>query len=151
MIDDLSQVDIALLKADIASRQYTAKELAKQYDATVAELRAFVEEHREEIETLSHVQDDRLDDDPNTLEPTPEQLDSMWITKKAERLWRLQVVAERLLPIAHMDNMAAREFRSYLAAAANELGQLLHRGAGDVGEGATLSIDIGGVDLDNLR
>ncbi len=46
---------------------------------------------------------------------------------------------------------AVRELRSYMQLAANELGQLLHRGAGDAGDGSYLSVDINGVNMENLR
>jgi hypothetical protein len=82
----------------------------------------------------------------------------MWITNKAQRLQRLQRVAD----IAYDDIVsgglvgaelatAVREFRSYLTSAANELGQLLHRGAGDSGTGDYLSVELNGVDMDSLR
>ena len=46
---------------------------------------------------------------------------------------------------------AVRELRAYMTAAASELGQLLNRGAGDSGQGEYLSVDIQGVDMENLR
>lgn len=87
--------------------------------------------------------------------PTPKQLDDLWLTNKFERLKRIQFLAdgmyESIVSGAYYgDATLMREYRSYLMLAANELGQLLHRGAGDSG-GDTLSVDIQGIDMENLR
>jgi hypothetical protein len=88
----------------------------------------------------------------------PADLSELWIGNKTERLRRLQEIAE----ISYRDIMhgdlagaelatATREFRSYLMLAANELGQLLNRGAGDSGEGTYLSVELNGVNTDDLK
>jgi hypothetical protein len=85
-------------------------------------------------------------------------LDELWITNKFERLKRLQDLAElQFQDAAHGDlvgadlSTALREFRSYLALAANELGQLLHRGSGESGTHEMLNVNIEGIDMEQLR
>lgn len=148
----LTPVDQHALINAIANREGTAKQLAERYGATVQELRMFVEDHRAEIEQAT------VDNVPTPDDITPQQLDDLWITNKFERLKRLQAVADTTY-MAIDDHMlvgpdlamAVREFRSYLMLAANELGQLLHRGSGDTGTGDTLSVDIQGIDMENLK
>jgi hypothetical protein len=152
----LTAVDTAQLIQEIATRAAPARVLAERYGAAVAELRAFTEAHREAIESAAEAAK-RAEE---TAEPTPGQLDGLWITNKYERLRRYQDVAagayDRLtfgtddMPSAEYATVL-REFRSYLMLAANELGQLLHRGAGDSGDGDVLSVDIQGIDMDSLR
>lgn len=145
----------ALIRA-IALRDRTANELAIDFNLDVQTLKDFVELNRPAIQA----ERDRLDNPPpDTGEPTPEQLSDLWITNKFERLKRLQEVAEEAYQniVGGMYDSPAeqatviREFRSYLMLAANELGQLLHRGAGDAGEGDSLKIEIAGVDMESLR
>ena len=143
----------------IALRQGTARELAKRFDATPEELREFVTNNLRAIEAAKR----RLTDGAAAIAEvdtvTPVQLDELWITNKFERLKRLQAVAEETymsitqgaMVTPAEQAMAVREFRSYLMLAANELGQLLHRGSGDAGTGDSLSVDIVGVDMDSLR
>lgn len=142
---------------DIATRAGTARELAAKHHMDVTDLRSFAETHMPAIEAAKR----RLEAPEETTEApdivTPKQLDDLWITNKFQRLKRLQAVAdytEKMITDGAMTPAelatAVREFRSYLMLAANELGQLLNRGAGDTStEG--LSIDIAGVDMDNLR
>jgi hypothetical protein len=142
----------------IATRQGTARELAEKFNTTTEALRLFATEHKERIEQAKRRLEGGEEEEatPDTLTPT--QLDDLWITNKFERLKRLQAVAEETenmivgggMSAAEL-SMAVREFRSYLMLAANELGQLLHRGSGDSGAGDTLSVEIAGVDMDALR
>lgn len=139
----------------IAKREGTARELAQWYGTTPEELRDFVEANRPAIQAEAQ----RLEEPPPAADLSPTDLDGLWITKKFERLKRLQEVADDsynqltdsagMLPAEYATAM--REFRSYLMLAANELGQLLHRGSGDSGTGDTLSVDIQGIDMENLR
>jgi len=148
---NLSVADAALLINDIALRAGTASELAAMYDVDVEELRVFAENNMDAIKIAKEHYERTSEETEVTEQPTPTQLDDLWITQKFQRLWRIQKIAERLEKDAGYDAMAAREFRSYLMLAANELGQLLHRGSGDSGTGDTLSVDIQGVDMDALR
>lgn len=138
----------------IALREGTAKEIAKWFEVSIDWLKSFVEENKEELEEVRNRANAQL----ASVEPTPTQLDHLWITNKFERLKRLQELAE----IQYKDcqhgrlggaelSTALREFRSYLALAANELGQLLHRGSGDSGVDEQLSVDIVGADMEKLR
>lgn len=140
----------------IATRQGTAKQIAEWFACTPDFLRQFVIDNREAIEAAKRRAEN---DDSNTGSLTPQNLDELWITNKFERLKRLQAVAEETYKTI-VDGAAMnpaeqatviREFRSYLMLAANELGQLLHRGSGDSGTGDTLSVEIAGVDMDALR
>jgi transposase-like protein len=139
----------AMIRA-IARREGTVRELAHRFGIALDQLRKFAADHMEEIKEYAQQQ--------TTGEPTPEDLDSLWITNKTQRLRRLQEIAE----ISYRDitagdlvgaelATATREFRSYLMLAANELGQLLHRGAGDSGEGNYLSVEMNGVNMDELK
>lgn len=135
----------------IARREGTARELALRFGIPPSGLRAFAAEHEEEIRAVADAQ-------TVSSEPTPADLDSLWIANKTERLRRLQEIAD----ISYQDiksgglvgaelATATREFRSYLMLAANELGQLLHRGAGDSGNDSYLSVELNGVDVENLK
>lgn len=150
-MDHLSPVDVLCLKNDIACREYSGSTLAKTYGTTVADLRSFVEENREELEQIRKEQEPLDTSEDASTQPTPTELADLWITNKFERLKRLQEVAERMYPSAHLDAVSAREFRSYLMLAANELGQLLHRGSGENSNGAVLSIEVDGINLDDLK
>lgn len=140
----------ALIRA-IATREGKASELATRFAITVPELRQFVQDNLEHIEAYAE-----SPSDSGTV--LPADLDELWIGNKTERLRRLQEIAE----ISYRDIMhgdlagaelatATREFRSYLMLAANELGQLLNRGAGDSGEGTFLSVEMNGVNMDDLK
>lgn len=143
----------ALIRA-IVRREGTAKELAERFGYTTKGLREFVAQNGAELVTAR----ERIADAEANDEPTPEQLDDLWITKKFERLRRLQKLAEIQYRDATTGNLvgpdlstALREFRSYLALAANELGQLLHRGSGDSGTSDPLSVVVEGVDMEKLQ
>ena len=159
-MESLSKAERQGLINAIATRQGTVRQLAERYDATPDELREFTTANLPAIEAAKR----RLTEPEDTTEAaatlTPVQLDDLWITNKFERLKRLQVVAEETygtittagaFASAAEQAMAVREFRSYLMLAANELGQLLHRGSGDAGTGDTLSVDMIGVDMETLR
>lgn len=144
----------ALINA-IATREGTAQELARRYGRSVEFLRTFVNKHREEIEAaqIKHEQhESEVDETSLGTEPTPIDLERLWIANKTDRLNKLQNIADRLYTdcMNTFDAATLREFRSYCAAAANELGQLLHRGAGD-SSSDTLNVDIQGVDFENLK
>ena len=137
----------------IARREGTAKELAIRFDMPPSALRAFVDAHREQIEAVAQPESD-------PAELTPQDLGELWISNKSERLRRLQRIADLAYDDLITNNKgmvpaelatAMREFRSYLMLAANELGQLLNRGAGESGEGTYLSVEMNGVNMDDLK
>ena len=158
----LSPFDREMLLDALARRAGTGAELAQQYDCSLEALRAFVAVNHGELttrraEALSEAHSGP-DDEPDVVTPT--QLDQLWLSNKFERLKRYQAVADMLYksmgskqyPLSGSDlSTAAREFRSYAMLAANELGQLLHRGAGDTGDGDTLALDINGVNVSDLK
>jgi hypothetical protein len=153
-MEEMTSADrIALVNA-IAGREGTASQIALWYDTSVEWLRSFVEDNREELEeTRLRILEAESEVEQSSDTITPVQLDDLWITKKFDRLKRLQKIADLLYEEAQhdpTDSTVLRELRSYLVAAANELGQLLHRGSGESGTDS-LSVDIQGVDLDNLR
>jgi hypothetical protein len=162
---DLTPTDQAMLLGALARREGTAREIAWWYSLSPEELTEFVAENRPVLETMraefEREQEEAEQADTEPGDPalvTPLQLDQLWISNKAARLTRYQQVSDVLyrdLAKGHLSgsdlSTAAREFRSYLQLAANELGQLLHRGAGDSGDADTLSLDIQGVDIDSMR
>lgn len=134
----------------LVTKQGNARELSERFSRSVDWLRKFVEDNKQELEEARRAYELSQDTD----DVTPQQLSELWITKKFERLQRYEEIANLLYEEAKKDptdSTVLRELRSYLAAVANELGQLLHRGAGDAATGDTLSVDIQGVDLDSLR
>jgi hypothetical protein len=151
--------DERALIADVATRAGTAKEIAKWYGVTIAELKQWVAEHRTELEAYREGLLDRPESEPEpSAELDPTQLADLWITNKFERLRRLQLLAELQYKQCESGKLVGaelatglREFRSYLALAANELGQLLHRGSGESADGETLEVEIKGVDMNALR
>jgi hypothetical protein len=154
---NLSDVDRLRLIDDIARRAGTAKRLAKLYGISINELQTFVDDNKEQLEIVREAAElDALENkefkDPKSTQPTPTQLSELWITNKFERLLRYQQVAEALYKNAkYGDQVATREFRTYLHAAAEELGQLLNRGAGEAADGDVLSVDIKGVNMESLK
>jgi hypothetical protein len=145
---------IALVNA-IATREGNAKQIALWYGTTVDELRSFVEEHRGEIEQAKLEIEASSKDSESPNEVTPTELGELWIGNKFARLQRYERIADKLYKEAMehgigADSTVLRELRSYMVAAANELGQLLHRGSGETGTDS-LSVDIQGVDMENLR
>lgn len=155
-MEELTETERRILIDAIASREAPAKELAHKYGYSVADLRAFTEANLEAIQLERTALDQQEAEAAATL--TPKQLDDLWITNKFERLKRYQAVCDKLYRDAMNRGLAGTEFatalrelRSYMLAVGNELGQLLHRGAGDAGTGDVASYDIQGVDLENLR
>jgi len=141
----------------IALREGTARELADRFETTPEALREFVADNKPAIEAaLRRFNAPEPPIEPATLDPN--QLEDLWITNKFERLKRLQAVADETYKSIVNGTMSTaeqaivvREFRSYLMLAANELGQLLHRGSGEGSTGDSLSIDIQGIDMGNLQ
>ncbi len=155
LMQELTPEDEQDLIRDIATRAGTAKEIASWYGFTGAELRAYVEAHKPQLERAR----EKAEAPPELpAEPSPVELDALWITNKHERIKRMQQAADLLYRDIQGEKFegaelatAYREFRSYLAHVANELGQLMHRGAGDAGTGDSLAIELEGIDLDTMR
>ena len=85
---------------------------------------------------------------------TPKQLSELWIGKKFDRLLKYQIIADELYELileGSTDPTVLREFRSFCLAAANELGQLLHRGAGESADGTVVRYNFGNVDMDAMK
>lgn len=154
-IEELSADDRSELLWTIAHKKGTASQIAEWYSTTPGQLRMFVAANREALEAEAS-RPENATDAPESLSPT--QLADLWITNKFERLKRYQTLADALYDSASNGKLSGadlattvREFRSYLALAANELGQLLHRGSGDSGQDSVLSVEIAGVDMEALR
>jgi hypothetical protein len=135
----------------IASREGTAEELAEQYGRSVGFLRRFTENNLRAIELAS----EGLAEATTPIDlVTPATLAELWISNKTDRLTRYQNIADRLYTIAMErgpDSTVLRELRFYMLAAANELGQLLHRGSGDSADGDKLQVEFLGVDPDSFK
>lgn len=157
----------------LARRDGTAKEIARHFNMSKAELLAFVDENRDalelarervemaaEIAAEAAAERRKVDAALSGLEGAeddldPNQLDELWITKKYERLKRYQLIVDRLYKLAAngsglTDATVLRELRSFMRYAAEELGQLLHRGSGEAGD-SSLTYNLVGVDPDTLR
>lgn len=152
-ITDLEPEAFQELVLDIASREYKASKLCEMWQCSKEDLQAFVSTNRMAIELARQEMD--VGDESTEDTVTPTQLSELWITNKFERLRRLEEVADLAYTAIHAgaygDSTLLREFRSYLTLAANELGQLLHRGAGDAADGDVVTYEFKGIDLDNLR
>lgn len=144
----------------IALQLAKAGELAELFHTNVVDLQEFVAEHRERITAVRErfLEPENAEDGKALSSVNPGQLEDLWISNKYERLRRMQDAADRMEEMIMTGHLApaelataVRELRSYMALAANELGQLLHRGAGDTATGDTLSVEIGGVDMESLR
>lgn len=148
-MERLTDADRQSLLNVIALREANAGQLMRRYKATREELQSFVEENQDELERI-RLETEASEEDSE--EPTPAELANLWIANKTERLQKLQNIADRLYIdcMNTFDAATLREFRSYCAAAANELGQLLHRGAGESGSD-TLSVDIQGVSIEDVK
>lgn len=147
----MSEADRRILIIAIATKEGTAEELSIRYGYTIKELRSFVDDNIEEI-TKAREAWEREESTSDTT-PDPNELEKLWIASKAARLKKMQNIADRLYRdcmVGGFDAATLREFRSYCQAAANELGQLLHRGSGEAGDD-TLNVDIQGVDFERLR
>jgi len=148
MAERIKQKDRQALIVAIASREHTAKELSTEFGYTVEELKAFVASHKDEIQLAADAMEDADNDTPMDV-VTPEQLSELWISAKYARLKRYEMVADKLFHASMLGSPAPvvlRELRFYMTAAANELGQLLHRGAGEQADGDKLQVEIVGVD-----
>jgi small-conductance mechanosensitive channel len=141
---------IELIK-DIANRAGTVAELCSWYGMSRAQLERFLEDNREAIEEEAN---GGAEPAQESTEPTPTQLEDLWITNKFERLKRLQDIAD--MAIEYMktegaDQAMMREARSMMMLASNELGQLLHRGSGDSAGTDTLNVVFDGIDTEVLK
>lgn len=148
----------------VALREGTARELAERFNMPVKALRAFVAEHED---TIRHIAEEAAWEAQRAAAEAeaapddvvlPKDLDELWISKKTERLRRYQVIADQLFYACTAldkrgltDATTLRELRSFMRYAAEELGQLLHRGSGDMPEDATVRYVLPGVDMENLR
>lgn len=149
-MERMTPADKQALIIAIATREGTARQLALWYDLEIPQLRQFTEDNLEAIERARQAWEDS-EQDPSSVSPS--ELSELWISDKSARLQRIERVAGLLyrdIVEGTRDATTLRELRSYMALAANELGQLLHRGAGDSGSD-TLNVDIEGVDFENLR
>lgn len=142
----------------IALRVGTGQQIADLFGITLHGVKLFAQRNQERLERARERITGEAAPQPEAAQPTPGQLSDLWITNKYERLKRLQTIAEEMEKTIANGGMSAaelatavRELRSYMMLAANELGQLLHRGAGDSGDGSYLSVDIQGVNMENLR
>lgn len=149
----MSDADKEILINAIATREGTAHEISQRYGYSLKFLRSFVGTHKDAISKAREAWEEHRPSTEDT-EPTPVELEHLWIASKASRLERLQAIADKLYSDCMADGVpdaaSLREFRSYCVAAANELGQLLNRGSGDSGSD-TLNVDIQGVDFEQLR
>jgi hypothetical protein len=158
----LSKSDRDALIYAIASKEGTAKELAWKYGHTVEDLREFVndyqhyiEEVRYEIEQAQQIAAniDKIDQ-LGQVETGIDlgKIDDLWISSKYKRLKRYQQVVDQLMASKYMDATTLREIRSYMHYAAEELGQLLNRGAGQSADSeSTVKYSIDGIDPEDLR
>ena len=147
-MDELSEREHKQLINAIARKEGNARYISNKYNRSVDWLREFVRQHKEELEEAREALS--IED----TEPTPSQLGELWISNKTERLRRYQAIADELYKEAMDDPTDAtvlREFRSYLAAVANELGQFLNRGAGEGNPDDTLSVEVEGVNTERLK
>jgi len=150
----LSAADRLTLLNAIAGREGTASQISKWYGISVPKLKAFVEANREDLERIrEELEANERDEVQDNSDINVADLDKLWITQKPARIARIQNIADLLYEEAKRDptdSTVLRELRSYMALVANELGQLLHRGAGESGTDA-MNVDIQGVDLEKLR
>lgn len=139
----------------IALRVGTGRTLAEAFGLSMAELKQFVTDNHDRLQATRE-RFEAPEVEPSSA-PTPGQLSDLWITNKYERLKRMQDAAEEMQDLMNGSLSASelatavRELRSYMQLAANELGQLLNRGAGDAGDGSYLSVSVNGVDMEHLR
>lgn len=155
----------------VAMREGTAKELSERFNMPVRALRAFVSEHEDSIRHIAEeaaweaekAAESAADEEemenafPESI-VSPADLDVLWISKKTERLKRYQIIADQLFNSCTAldqrglaDATTLRELRSFMRYAAEELGQLLHRGSGDMPENSTVNYTLPGVDMENLQ
>jgi DNA-directed RNA polymerase sigma subunit (sigma70/sigma32) len=145
MAEELSAVERQELIQAIANREGTAQELADRFDWSVAFLEEFTKKHIKAIRLAAELGE--AEDTPLGV-VTPQSLGELWISNKTDRLTRYQNIADKLYEYAmdHApDATVLREFRFYLMAVANELGQLLHRGSGESVDGDKLQVEFTGI------
>lgn len=138
----------------IASREGTAEELAERYGYSIEFLRGFTTRNMKAIKLASEVLEETEEEEPALDVVTPATLAELWISNKTARLTRYQNIADRLYKFAMSaspDATTLRELRFYMLAAANELGQLLHRGSGESADGDKLQVEFLGVDPDSFK
>lgn len=133
------------LLLDIARREFTTRQLMDMYELSKEELEAFVQDNYDMLTNLRN----QLND-PNSELSEEVEVSQLWISSKVERLKRYQQIAERLINSQVDDATTLREIRSYLRYAAEELGQLLHRGSGEGASDSTVHYSIEGVDMEKL-
>lgn len=134
----------------IAGREGNARELSERFGRSIAFLKRFAAEHERELELAREALEQGHSDDL----VTPSELDAHWISQKTVRLAAYEQVANFLftdIKNGIRDSTTLREFRAYLNAAAQELGQLLHRGSGEGNDGDKLSVQWEGVDPESFR
>ncbi len=115
----------------------------------VGKIRRFVDENREDIEAAHEaIQAAR----EQMAEEGDDAAPFLWITDKNKRLLIYQTMVEALYVAGRItfDATVLRELRSYMYYAAQELGQLQHRGSA-TGDGQTVTYTIEGVDMEQLR
>jgi len=148
---ELTPADRLALIEDIAFRRGNARELAEKYATTVEDLKKFTTDNKLIIKLAKKSFEE--EQEKLNAQVTPTQLSELWIAKKFDRLLRYQIIAESLyeeIMDGSRDAAVLREFRSFCLAASNELGQLLHRGAGESADGDTASYEIKGANLQRL-
>lgn len=139
------------LIAAIASKDYTADELSKMFEMTRRQLERFVDENREELEEARDAIE-RAREELEEGEDDERAAPLLWIRDQTKRLRIYQTMVERLYVGARLtfDSTILRELRSYMYYAAQELGQLQHRGSSG-GDDTSVTYDLVGVDLERLR
>jgi hypothetical protein len=162
----MTEDELSLI-ADIASRAYTARELMDTYQLDRESLLAFRDAHIEEITNASNVNVEAITVEDIETEIVNRSMSigellsqlsdvditALWIAKKSQRILRYQTVVDVLFrtPLEKWDSTTIREIRSYLAAVAEELGQVPNRGSATDGEDTRATYTITGVDPDELR
>lgn len=154
--NDDERVRAQLVRA-IAAREGSPKSLASMYGLSLQEWKQFLKDNEADIKHIRIQLDQAREESEPDVDPG--ELDSLWISKKYERLKRYEDIANELyqgLKFARRDmsdgefSTHLRELRFYMGAAANELGQLLHRGAGE-STADSMKVAFGGIDLDGLK
>lgn len=151
MFDLAPDVKVQLIE-DVALRRGTAQELSEKYAIPVEDLREWAKENKLLLKLAVKAFEEEQEKLNETVTPT--QLNELWLAKKFDRILRYQIIADKLyeeIMEGSQDPTVLREFRSYCLAAANELGQLLHRGSGEAGDGATVNYKIEGVNMDAMK
>lgn len=118
---------------------------------SLEEIKQFVNKHRKELETArAAIEQTRAEIDENADDERAAPL--LWIRNQTNRLHIYQTMVEMLYAAARItfDSTVLRELRSYMFYAAQELGQLQHRGSA-TGGGDTASYELVGVDMEALR